>query len=232
MKRFVSVILVACSILCLASCADKADDGKALETANTVYEMTGSGGNVSIDENTAKTLLGVFSPEVLGLVNSIDEYTLKLGSTDLYGEEACKVEAFSEGSEAAEATFAIIGTDCYVYDSKTEKYLLLTAKGRVEVEENTTESQSEAAVFEFDKANNSALQKRFSSYDVKKLGLENKLSDYVLVMAGTSAIADDGETVYVVCVYNKDGTQTDIRLAFNENNDYIFSGKANKFEKI
>lgn len=232
MKRFISVVLAACCVFCLASCSDKADDGNALETANTVYDVTGEGSKVSVDENTAKTLLGAFSPTTLGIVNPIDEYTLKLGVTRLMGEDACMVEAYSDGSEAPEGVFAIMGTDCYVYDSKLERYLLLTTSGRVEIKETTTDSQSESAVFAYDKDNNTALQKRFSSYDIKDLGLKNKLSEYVLVMAGTTAVASDNETVYVVFVYDKNGKQTDVRLAFNENNDYIFNKKADKFEKI
>lgn len=232
MKRFISILLAGCCVLCLASCSDETDDANALETANTVYDVTGEGTKVSVDENTAKTLLGAFSPTTLGIVNPIDEYTLKLGVTRLMGEDACMVEAYSDGIEAPEGVFAIMGTDCYVYDSKLERYLLLTTNGRVEIEETTTETQSESTVFTYDKDNNTALQKRFSYYDVKELGLKNKLSEYVLVMAGTTAIASDGETVYVVSVYNKAGEKTDVRLAFNEGNDYVFNEKADKFEKI
>lgn len=232
MKRFVSIILAVCCVLCLVSCSDKNDKDNALETANTVYDVTGEGSKVSVDENTAKTLLGAFTPEILGIVNPIDEYTLKLGVTRLMGEDACMVEAYNDGSEAPEGVFAIMGTDCYVYDSKLERYLLLTTKGRVEVEETVAESQTETLVFAYDKDNNNALQKRFSPYEAKELGLNNKLSEYVLVMEGTTAIATDGETVYVVSVYDKNGKKTDARLAFNEQNDYVFNKKTDKFEEI
>lgn len=237
MKKIVSALLIFCFILTLASCKDnQVDDGKALETANTVYNVTGNAGNITIDENVAKTLLGVFSPKTLGLVDAIDEYELKLSATRVFNKDACLVEAFGGDTEAPEGVFAICGQDCYVYDTKLDKYLLLTPKGAVEVEGNATvtESPSESTTqgFVYDEENNKNLQARFADYSAESLGLSKAVSEYVLVTAGTTTTAADGKTVYVVRLYEKTGTATNLTLAFNADGNYVFDTETGKYQKL
>ena len=55
------------------------------------------------------------------------------------------------------------------------------------------------------KENNQNLQEKFSSYSKEELGIEKNLSEYVLVVAGTTTTAENGETVYIVRIYDKDG---------------------------
>ena len=62
--------------------------------------------------------------------------------------------------------------------------------------------------------------------------LEKELSEYVLIAAGTTTTAENGETVYVIRLYEKDGTPTNVTIALNENGDYAFSTEVNKFVKI
>lgn len=239
MKKLVFLAVATACVLSFAACAgERTDDGDALETANTVYEVSGGGATVALDENTAKTLLGVFSKQTLGLVNGIDEYELKLSPTEVFGLSACAVEAYDGDSEAPEGRYAICGTDCYIYDSTKQRYLKLTVKGAVEVSETesdaeeTAEGETVNPDFMYDKDNNAVLQKKFSVYDRKTLGIKKELSDYVLVTSGTAATAADGKTVYVVRLYEKNGEITDISFAFNESGDYIFSEKDGEYIKV
>ena len=237
MKKFIAVLLIFCFILTLASCKDKQeDDDKALETANTVYNVTGNAGSITIDEDVARTLLGVFEPETLGLANTIDEYELKLSATRIFNTDACMVEAFSGESEKPEGIFAICGQDCYVYSSKHDKYLLLTPGGAVEVKENEASNQpvSENTTqgFTYDVNNNNRLQEAFGDYSAEKLGLTKELSEYVLVVPGTTTTAADGKTVYVIRLYEKTGTATNLTLAFNADGNYVFDVEAGKYQKI
>ncbi len=240
MKKILLCVLLLVCIIFMASCKDnvqKEDDGKALETANTVFDVTGDAGSISIDENVARTLLGVFSKDAMGLVNTLDEYELELSATRIFNQDACMVEAFSEGSEVAEGTFVILGSECFVYDSKLQKYLLLTAKGAVEVsEEYVTQTQgadeSSTQGFVYNEDNNRKLQERFEDYNIDELGIEKEISEYVLVVAGTTTTAADGEKVYVVRLYEKTGTATNLTLAFNESGSYFFDTEIGKYKKL
>ncbi len=237
MKKFAAILLIFCFILTLASCKDnQEDDGKALETANTVYNVTGSAGSITIDEDVARALLGVFTPDILGLANTIDEYELKLSATRLFNTDACMVEAFSGDAEKPEGIFAICGQDCYVYSSKHDKYLLLTLGGAVEVNENNVASQpvSESTTqgFSYDENNNKRLQESFGDYSAESLGLTKALSEYVLVVPGTTTTAADGKTVYVIRLYEKTGTATNLTLAFNADGKYVFDTEIGKYKKI
>ena len=81
----------------------------------------------------------------------------------------------------------------------------------------------------YDAENNKKLQERFSAYDKTKLGIEKELSEYILVAPGTTTTAKNGETVYVIRLYNKNGEVTNYTLAFNENNNFIFDYNENKY---
>ena len=64
------------------------------------------------------------------------------------------------------------------------------------------------------------------------MGIEKALSEYVLVATGTTTTAENGETVYVVRLYSKNGEATNYTLAFNENNNFIFDYDANKYVEL
>ncbi len=237
-KVFLCVLLLMCIAL-MASCKDNVqeDDGKALETANTVFNMSDDTGAISIDETVAKTLLSAYPKEALGLVNSIGEYNLKLSATRIFNQDACMVEAFNDGSEAAEGTFAILGSNCFVYNAKLQKYLLLTAKGAVEVNENEfnqapASEESTTQGFVYNEKNNRNLQNRFKGYSKEELAIEKEISEYVLVVAGTTTTAADGEKVYVIRLYEKTGTTTNSTIAFNDEGNYYFNTEAGKYEKL
>ncbi len=242
MKRFIALLLCVSSLLAFTACSkEPEDDGKALETANTVYNVDGNAGSITIDENVARTLLGVYSADALGLENSIEDYELKLSATRIFDSDACMVEAFSEGSETAEATFAILGQSCYVYSQEKDAYMLLTASGAVEVTASqNTESSSDSTVskpentanFDYDEDNNTKLQERFGGYGKTALGLDKELSKYIMVTTGTTTTAADGKTVYVIRLYEVTGEATNITFAFNSDGNYVFDDEANKFQKL
>ncbi len=190
-----------------------------------------------MNEDVVITLLEIYSKESLGLSKDIYEYRFKLSATRFLNNDACLAEAFYEDAETPEGSFIILGQKCFVYNKKTQEYLLLTVDGAIEFDTSSV-AQSEEPItkidngFVYDKSNNEKLQEKFSSYTKKQLGLKKELSEYVLVVPGTSTTADNGETVYVIRLYEKDGVVTNDTLAFNENGNYVFDFDLNKYVKL
>ncbi len=265
MKKFISLCLVSLILVAFCSCGrGEEDDGKALLTADSTINVTSNAGVITLNEDVAAIMLGVFSPEHLGLSDVIESYTLKLGATKVFGNDACLVEAYAEGSDSPEGIFAILGQDCYVF--KNNQYMLLTAGGPVEVTTNpsvtssanesagdetesldateaTAEAVSQSATqpqtnpqlpsgMQYNEANDKNLKETFSSYSKETLGIEKELEEYVLVAAGGTAIAVDGEKVYTVQIYEKDGTKTEYKLAISDNGPYKYNTETQKFEKL
>jgi hypothetical protein len=264
MKKFISLCLVSIVLIAFCSCGrGEEDDGKALLTADSTINVTSNAGVITLNEDVVAIMLGVFSPEHLGLSDVIESYTLKLGATKVFGNDACLVEAYAEGSDSPEGIFAILGQDCYVF--KNNQYMLLTADGPVEVTTSpvvtnstdesagdeteslegigTTEAVSQAATqpqtnpqlpsgMQYNEANDKNLKETFSSYTKETLGIEKELEEYVLVAAGGTAIAVDGEKVYTVQIYEKDGTKTEYKLAISDNGPYKYNTEIQKFEKL
>ena len=238
MKKIIAILLILSCIVVFAACGkNEEDDGKALETAETYVEITGNAGSLTLDENVAITLLEVYDKELLGLSKDIYEYELKLSATRFMEKDACLVEAFLEGAEKPEGTFVILGQQCFVYMSKTKKYVLLTTSGLTEIETNPSESSQDEITttepdFIYDESNNEKLHDKFSSYSQDKLGLEKDLSEYILVVTGTTTTAENGETVYVIRLYEKTGEATNYTIAFNENGNYVFNYDINRYTKL
>ncbi len=239
MKKIIAILLVLCCVIAFASCGkNQEDDGKVLETAETYVEITGNAGALSIDENVARTLLEVYDKDILGLSKDIYEYDLKLSATRFMEKDACLVEAFLEDAEKPEGTFVILGQQCYLYDSKQQKYLLLTADGVQVIESTspeTTQAQQSASTeknFVYDESNNEKLHKRFDSYTKEQLGLEKEISEYILVVPGTTTTAEDGKTVFVVRLYEKNGNVINHTVSFNDDGNYMFDYDANRYKKL
>ncbi len=237
MKKIIAILLILCCFAVIAACEkEPVDDGKALETAETYIEITGNAGSLSLDENVARTLLEVYPKESLGLSKDIYEYELRLSATRFLDSDACLVEAFLENSEAPEGTFIILGQQCFVYNMKTKKYLLLTVDGAVEFNSSVTETKDQSSTtesaFQYDEDNNEKLQERFSSYSKKQLGLDKDISEYILVVPGTTTTAANGETVYVIRLYEKNGEAINHTVAFNENGNYVFDYEGNRYVKL
>ena len=239
MKKIIAILLIMSCVAVLASCGNnQEDDGKALETAETYIEITGNAGSLSLDENVARSLLEVYDRDFLGLSEDIYEYELKLSATRFMEQDACLVEAFLDGAEKPEGTFVILGQQCFVYNSKQQKYMLLTTEG-VQLVENVTSSDasetgepSTTEAVDYEKDNNEKLHARFDSYTKEQLGLEKEISEYKLVVPGTTTTAQDGELVFVVRLYEKDGTVTNNTVAFNENAVYMFDYEVNRYVKL
>jgi len=236
MKKFIPAILVFSLLFTVSYCKKDGDDGKTLETANTIYNVSDGAGSVVLDENTVVTLLSAYPNSVLGLSKDLDSYTIRLSSFTLFGKSACKVEAFLGDSKTPEATYAIIGYECYVYDKKTDSYLLMTVTGtqKVEASDDVTGENGGTATegFVYNEDNNNALQKIFEGYTKEKLGLEKEITEYILVATGNRVTAGDGSTVYVARLYEKDGTDTGVNLAYGDNAGYFYDTEKGSFQKL
>ena len=62
--------------------------------------------------------------------------------------------------------------------------------------------------------------------------MDKDVSEYILVAAGTTTTAENGETVYVIRLYEKDGKATNRTLAFNGNGNYVFDYEINRYVKL
>lgn len=236
MRKIIAILLILSCVSIFAACGkETVDDGKALETAETYVELTGDAVSFDLDENVAMTLLEIYDRESLGLSKDIYDYDLKLSTTRFLEKDACLVEAFLDGEEKPEGTFIILGEQCFVYNQKRQEYLLLTLDGPVKYSTTTEKQEDDStteSAFIYDEDNNLKLQEKFSSYSQRNLDIDKEISEYILVAAGTSTTAEDGETVYVVRLYEKDGTPTNKTLAFNENGNYVFNFKIDRYEKL
>ncbi len=238
MKKIIAVLLILVCLSIFVSCGkNEDDDGKALETAESFVEVTGNSGSISLNENVARTLLESYPKKSLGLSKELYDYQLKLSATRFLDSDACLVEAFLDKEEKPEGTFIILGQQCFVYDAKQEKYLLLTAEGTKEIEtkaeaDSTTEAVTFPTVDEIEKQNNERLQDLFKAYTREELGLEKEITEYFLVVTGTTTTAEDGEMVFVVRLKDSNGEFVNQTVAMNDNGNYMFDYEINKYKKL
>ncbi len=240
MKKYFALVLTLVVLLSFAACGGKeyVDDPHALETANTYYGVENNAGSITLTPDSAKVMLGVYSPKQLGLEKTIDQYDLVLSATTYEGKDGCKIEAFAEGEKNAEGIFLIIGTQCYVYNAKTEKYTSLSISATKAAGDKTTSSADTIPddpdiTFQYHKENNYLMRERFSKYEYAKLGLAKEVSEYVFIVNGNKGVAIDTVEVYYVDVYEKNGENTGVRLGFSaDGDDYIYNAEYKVYEKI
>ncbi len=240
MKKYFALVLTLVMLLSLGACGEKeyVDDPHALETADTYYGIDNNAGSIILTPDTAKVMLGVYSAKQLGLKKTIDQYNLVLSATTYEGKDGCKIEAFADDEKTAEGTFMIIGTQCYVYNAKTEKYTLISKSSTKTTGKETTSPANTIPDdpdidFQYHKENNYLMRQRFSEYEYQKLGLAKDVGEYVFVVNGNSGFAVDGAKVYYVDVYEKNGEDTGVRLGFSAaGNDYIYNSDISLYEKI
>ena len=245
MKKYISLFLALIFVLSLGACGSgQEDDGKALETADTYIDIQNNGGSIDLTEDTAKTLLGVYTPQQLGLQKEIYEYTLKLSATKYNDTEACKVEALDEDSNNVTATFMIVGSDCLVYDKKQAKYISLSNSGKTDkpsasvagdenIETTTINIPDDPEItFQYHKENNYLMQQRFSKYDIATLGLSKPIEEYVFIVNGKSGYALDGSFIYYVDVHEKNGDKAGVTLGFSEDAEFIYDSEVALYSKI
>lgn len=245
MKKYISLLLSLVFILSLGACtgSSEEDDGKALETADSYIDMQNNSGSIDLTEDVAKTLLGVYGSEKLGLQKDISEYTLKLSAAKYNDADGCKVEAFLEKSETPEGTFMIVGSTCYVYDKTQMKYIPLSNTPSKDNTSTTAPVETSGTTalnipddpeitFQYHKENNYLMRQRFSQYDIAKLGLSKAVSEYVFIVNGNSGYTVDGTKIYYVDVHEKNGDSIGVRLAFSENGEYAYDSDAYMYKKL
>lgn len=232
MKKFFALLLIITAIICFASC-DKAKgngDGNALETAQADIKVENKNGTIDLTEDSVKVLLGAYGSEKLGLQHDISEYTLQLSATEYNGVDGCKVEAFYDGEKTAEGTFMIADNICYVYDKTQMKYISLSKT--TSKNDTTASSGDDGITFQYHKENNRLMQERFSKYSIEKLGLSKEVAEYVFVVNGYSGYSLDETKIYYVDVCEKNGDKVDVKLAFSEDAEFVYSTDKNGYLKL
>ena len=88
---------------------------------------------------------------------------------------------------------------------------------------------------QYNAENDRKLKEKFSSYSKETLGIEKELSEYILVATGNSTTVLEGEMfykVYIVYLYEKDGTKSPFKLAITDTDAYKFNETNSQFEKL
>ncbi len=239
MKKIISLLLIFIFLIVFSACGKNgALDDNALETAETYVQITGNAGSLSINENVARTLLEVYPKESLGLTKEIYDYDLKLSATRFLENDACLVEAFLGKADKPEGVFVILGQQCFVYDSKQNKYFLLTMEGAQEINVGKDSATTTAIVTEVpyeeavEEKNNKKLHELFDGYSKEKLGLDKEISEYFLVATGTTTTAEDGNMVFVIRLKEQNGEFINHTVAFNDDGNYMFDYEINKYKKL
>ncbi len=242
MKKVLLSTLILALVIAAAGCGRGGDN--ALATADTKIDITGDNGSVSLDENVVRLILSEFPAEALGLEKDISDYTLKLSNTIVNGADGCLVEAFDgEAEGSAAGTFAIVGMTVYIHDAATGEFVPLNAGIAVpttqsadgtEPAESTTAAEKPATTEKpFDEEeNNNKIRARFEKYAPSQLGLEKEITEYTFTPVAAYTEAADGATVYVVKIFEKDGTNTGIVAAFNEDYEYRFNTELSVYERL
>lgn len=229
---FVAVIVASAILFGVTMAIKKYKENNALATAETVYEVSDNIGTVTVSESVARQMLGQYSNEVLGISEPLNKYIVKLGPTRIFNQDACLVELFlTEEDTVPQAIFAISGYDCFVYDKTKNEYLLLTLNGAFSVENPTVEN-TEATTSFYDEENNKQLHKIIDKYTKEELGFQKEPAEYIMIATGTSVVANDGKTVFIVRMYEQDGTETNYTCAFNDANVYNFDTTLKKYVSI
>lgn len=227
---FISVIVVSAVLFGIAMGVKKYREDNALMTADSAIDVSNDIGVFTVTESVAIQLLSQYPDEVLGLSKPIYDYIMKLSETNVNGKDACKIELYlTEDSEVPSAIFAIAGYECFVYNVQTNDYFLLTKNGAFEVEEQTT--NVETTLF-YDEKNDKALHDLVDKYDKETLGFAKQPSEYVMVTTGVSVKAVDGKKVYIIKMYEKDGTETNYTCAFRKSVVYKYDAVQKQYSKI
>lgn len=226
----IAVIMVSVILFAIAMGVKKYKEDNALSTADSAIEVSNEIGVLTVTESVAIQLLSQYPDEILGLAKPINEYVMKLSETKVADNDACKIELYlTEDAEVPSAIFAIAGYECFIYDTQTNEYLLLTKNGAFVVEEQTV--NPETTLF-YDEENDEALHKLIDEYDKETMGFAKEPSEYVMITTGVRVKAVDGKKVYIIKMYEKDGTETNYTCAFRKGAVYKYDSVQKQYIEI
>ncbi len=247
MKKYILLLTALICVVALSGCGGNGGLFGKDETEPTVIQIEGSGISVNMDADAVKVILGIYSKDELGLQKEFDEYDIAISNTKFDGVAGVKIEAFDpEGKKDAPAAgvFMIVDGKNYKFDVKQNKYVLIggemtTKPATTKAEPVTSEDgqiietepvettkpipDDPEITFKYHKGNNAALQEKFAKYDMSPIGLANRLTEYVFIVTGRTAVTSEGTAVSVVELYTKSGENTGVQFGISDTYDYYYN---------
>lgn len=250
-KKFLLLALAIILLFSLSSC--KENGNTAVDDTTESVSGTDSTASVSdeaideIDEEKVKLIVFDYDSEITGLSEGPDDYIFKIVPATFNGKAAHKADAFLLSTGELCGVFYVVGDVCYRYDSAEDIYYELTHKKAEEIKEEVqvnevTETTTQApstteelpdVKSEQDIAdeNKRVLVSRYEKYDLSVVGLPKPISEYEFQTTNKTAIASDGETVFVIYLM-ENGAYTDFTFAVGSEKDYYLDKSSGEYKPL
>ena len=234
MKKIILFVLIITVVFVFSACNDK--DSTSDVPSTTLNTLDVGSGEVTYDESVIKDLLSVYD---LGLSSSIYSYTFKMTTETQMEKEGIRAEAYLGDAQTPEAVFFIVGTQCYIYNDKTDSYDFLTLDGVISLspsteaptgkEDDTTLTETTTSVDDYNK---STIQSRYKDYDLSVVNLTKDISEYDFQVTGDFDVASNGVTVYKIYVLDN-GTYVDAIFGVGtDGKDYYYDSLKDDFLEL
>jgi len=252
MKKLLSVLLLIALVLSFAGCKGGSEGGEGhIGDKNSAFDENASenitldhaAGSLSMDESVVKDLLSAFSPKDLGLEQNVYDYVFKLEQAIFNGKACCRATAYLTNPKDVKGVFYIVGTECYRYDSASNKYYLLTVSGAQQVDVKVEETKADAEETQepslhqkteedINDENTQVLRARYKNYDLSVVGLTKPIDNYTFVATSKVVEATDGTKVFVIYLM-ENGQYTEFTFGMGTNGkDYYYDRAADEYKVL